>query len=758
LKKFIYVESGTSIIPKNNRIYGFEYYLIKRSGRYMYSYDYQLDEAWLMLDSEYSKHNISGTYLFESENMSDDGRGYICIDGDISDYDITNSRGDIRTLEKAFIDSRVNFFIDSNDVQDEIEDTVAKINLHAGNNKKVFLVLSDTHYVINGNWEYTLSTMREVASKLDDSVLDGVVHLGDFTDGILDKDTCFDYSHRVIDGLKSLNKPLYVALGNHDSNYFRGNPQLMSGDEQKSMYLDNAVLSDDGLQDDSIDMICDGAETYYRIKAKGSNIVMFVLSAYDNSEKNRYGFSEKQIQWVKDSLILYDESDRELDERTRIVILSHDAPLSRLDYWASEIRGGERLCDVLDEWNETHNHRIVGFFHGHTHADYISYERSFPIISIGCSKIEYFEDKKPAGAICPVRIEGKASQELWDTLIIDEISGDVELIRFGAGIDRHIYGQIHNNSCDGDDMNTIASNKVPLIWAHRGASGYAPENTIEAFELAVMLGADGVELDVQFTKDRELVVIHDERIDRVSDGNGYVVDYTLEELRGFNFNKNYPQFGRCAIPTLEEVLILLKDTRLTINIELKTSVNFYPGIEEAVLKLVDKYEMNDRVIYSSFNHESVTRIKQKNETAKCGILYNIGIVDVADYAKRLGIEALHPDSNSTKYESLVASSIENSLDINVWNVNTENEMDKMRQLGINAIITNNPDIARKVYYGEDQEEQKSKAIAKICAGKKTRSNVTGNKNPILHMAGVTYGLIRKPFVALDRKVQKMAGK
>ena len=79
-------------------------------------------------------------------------------------------------------------------------------------------------------------------------------------------------------------------------------------------------------------------------------------------------------------------------------------------------------------------------------------------------------------------------------------------------------------------------NTKPLVWAHRGASGYAPENTLAAFEKAVELGADGVELDIQLTKDDEIVVIHDEKIDRTSDGEGWVKDYTLEELRGFNYN------------------------------------------------------------------------------------------------------------------------------------------------------------------------------------------------------------------------------
>ena len=122
------------------------------------------------------------------------------------------------------------------------------------------------------------------------------------------------------------------------------------------------------------------------------------------------------------------------------------------------------------------------------------------------------------------------------------------------------------------------------VWAHRGASGYAPENTLDAFRKAVEMGADGIELDVQMTKDGELVVIHDETIDRVSNGKGWVKDYTYEELKKFNFNKTHQEYTKEEIPTLEQVYLLIKPTNLTINVEIKTGIVFYPGIEERVLE------------------------------------------------------------------------------------------------------------------------------------------------------------------------------
>ncbi len=256
--------------------------------------------------------------------------------------------------------------------------------------------------------------------------------------------------------------------------------------------------------------------------------------------------------------------------------------------------------------------------------------------------------------------------------------------------------------------------KNPLIWAHRGASGYAPENTIEAFLLAVQMGADGVELDVQFTKDRQVVVIHDERIDRTSNGTGYVCDYTLDELKQYNFNKTHPEFTFCQISTLREILEILKETTLIINIELKTDVNFYPGIEREAYKLVDEYGMKDRVIFSSFNHESIMRIKEIDSQVMCGFLYADGILGVVHYAVSHHIDAIHPSLNNMKYENLVEKAKSEDVQIHVWTVNEESDMEKMRQLGVNAIITNYPLKAKKVYQREEiTEEDINRLIFKI---------------------------------------------
>ncbi len=229
------------------------------------------------------------------------------------------------------------------------------------------------------------------------------------------------------------------------------------------------------------------------------------------------------------------------------------------------------------------------------------------------------------------------------------------------------------------------------IWAHRGASGYAPENTLEAFSMAVDMGVDGIELDVQMTKDGYLVVVHDERIDRVSDGNGCVKDYTLQELKKFRFNKTHPEYENARVPTLREVYELLRGTDLCINVELKTGLYSYEGIEERVLDLTRRMGMEGKVIYSSFNHYSIAKIKKLNSDVKVGILYSDGIYNVADYAKGIGASALHPAFYNLRYQGFMEAARAAGLNVHVWTVDTEEEAKTCVEMGVEAVISNYPD-------------------------------------------------------------------
>lgn len=234
------------------------------------------------------------------------------------------------------------------------------------------------------------------------------------------------------------------------------------------------------------------------------------------------------------------------------------------------------------------------------------------------------------------------------------------------------------------------------IFAHRGASAYAPENTVEAFALAMEQGADGIELDVQMTKDGQVVVIHDETIDRVSDGTGAVRDYSLEELRKFRFANHMKNYENAMIPTLKEVLDLIKPSNMLLNIELKTGIYWYPSLEEKTMELVKEAGMEDRVIYSSFNHYSIKKILELDSCAECAFLYSDVILNVDKYAKNVGVCGLHPAVYHLKMAEFLKEYQESGLKVRVWTVNKKEDMERFIKADLEAVITNYPDKALEI--------------------------------------------------------------
>ncbi|MBP7059960.1 MAG: glycerophosphodiester phosphodiesterase [Lachnospiraceae bacterium] len=235
------------------------------------------------------------------------------------------------------------------------------------------------------------------------------------------------------------------------------------------------------------------------------------------------------------------------------------------------------------------------------------------------------------------------------------------------------------------------------VWAHRGASGYAPENTLPSFKKAVEMRADGVELDIQLTKDGEIVVTHDEKIDRVADHKGWVKDYTLSELKKMDFAVTNKNFEFVTIPTLKEVYELLKPTGLTVNVEIKTGIVFYKDIEKKAIELTESMGMRDRVIYSSFNHYTLQKIKAIDPIIKTGMLYADGIIDAPKYGKKtVGVDAMHPALYNIQYPGYFEECKKLGLDINVWTVNEEEYMQMLCKMGADAMITNYPDVARRI--------------------------------------------------------------
>ncbi|MBE3554432.1 MAG: glycerophosphodiester phosphodiesterase [Thermicanus sp.] len=236
----------------------------------------------------------------------------------------------------------------------------------------------------------------------------------------------------------------------------------------------------------------------------------------------------------------------------------------------------------------------------------------------------------------------------------------------------------------------------PLIFAHRGASGDAPENTMTAFRLALEQGADGIELDVQRTADRKLVVIHDETLERTTDGKGLVATKTYKELSQMNAAAHFGNgYGGEPIPLLEEVLAWIAPTSLLLNIELKNGILPYEGMEEEVVELVRHYGLNNRVILSSFNHYSLVTLGRIAPEMERAILYVAGLYEPWEYAGRVGATSLHPYFYNAVQE-IIQGTKRAGMKIRPWTVDREGDLSRMISLGVDGIITNYPARTKKI--------------------------------------------------------------
>lgn len=234
------------------------------------------------------------------------------------------------------------------------------------------------------------------------------------------------------------------------------------------------------------------------------------------------------------------------------------------------------------------------------------------------------------------------------------------------------------------------------VWAHRGASGYYPENTISSFEGAIKQKADGIELDVHLSKDGYLVVCHDETLNRTTNGKGFIKQYDLYELKQLDAGSWFDKkFKGEKMPLLEEVIDLIKGTNMDLNIELKAGSIFYPNIEEKVLKMIDKYGIKDQVIISSFDHYAIVKVKELDNQMRTGILYMEALYKPLDYIKTTKADALHPNY-ITLTKDIVDEAKALNVDVNTYTVNLEEHIRLIKQLNVSSIITNYPDRVRSI--------------------------------------------------------------
>jgi glycerophosphoryl diester phosphodiesterase len=221
-------------------------------------------------------------------------------------------------------------------------------------------------------------------------------------------------------------------------------------------------------------------------------------------------------------------------------------------------------------------------------------------------------------------------------------------------------------------------NKILKI-GHRGAKGYEPENTLISFEKAIEMGADGIELDVHLSQDGHLIVIHDETIDRTTNGKGIVNQLTLQELKSFKINEKY------TIPTLEEVLDLVNQ-RCFVNIELKNQ-----DTAEKVVQLIEHYISNKNwnqthFLVSSFDWNALQQVRFLNENIRIGVLTETDLDLAISFSRFLKAEALHPDFQLLT-DDYVSKIKEKGIQVFPWTVNEIEDVERMKSFKVDGIIT-----------------------------------------------------------------------
>lgn len=222
--------------------------------------------------------------------------------------------------------------------------------------------------------------------------------------------------------------------------------------------------------------------------------------------------------------------------------------------------------------------------------------------------------------------------------------------------------------------------------------GHFPENTMLSFRKAVEMGADWIELDVHLSSDGKLVVIHDELLDRTTNGRGPVGARTFAELRKLDAGAWHgPEYTGERIPSLEEVLAWAHDAGTFVDIEIKSGPIVYPGIEAAVVKALADAGMTQRSIVISFDHHAVRRVKEADGNVATGVLYAGRPVDAVAMARAARADALLPHWAYVREED-VRSAHEAELVVAPWVTSDPAIARNLFRMGIDGIGTNHPDV------------------------------------------------------------------
>ena len=245
-----------------------------------------------------------------------------------------------------------------------------------------------------------------------------------------------------------------------------------------------------------------------------------------------------------------------------------------------------------------------------------------------------------------------------------------------------------------------------LVFAYRGASAYAPENTVEAFELAHKMGADAVTLNVILTADGEVVLSDTPLINTVSNGQGLIFDYTLAELKIFDFGYQFYKGQRkgIRIPTLDEAYDFLADTDMLVNVELKSydpraeSRSYDPNIVNKCLEIAKRHNMQERILYSSLDQYQLHRVKMLDPNTRVApLITSCDFSNPAQHCVHLQTNVIHPRHYRIPYnDGYVETCHKSGLRVHAWTANSEERIAVALSHGVDGVITTYPDIAIKI--------------------------------------------------------------
>lgn len=232
----------------------------------------------------------------------------------------------------------------------------------------------------------------------------------------------------------------------------------------------------------------------------------------------------------------------------------------------------------------------------------------------------------------------------------------------------------------------------PIIIAHRGASGEYPENTLAAYRAAVEIGSDFFEIDARLSRDGIPVIMHDAKVDRTTNGSGAVADMTVEELKRLDAGAwKHERFAGEPVPTVEEAFAAFPDAGVVV--ELKSKPDDPPGLEEAVLAIVEKYHAADRVIYCSFNPASLARLLALGSTSRMAPILHPKNTreEKRAFAALSRVECLHPEQSQCS-PAAIRWALSKGWLVNPWTVDDPAAMKTLLDRGASGISTNRPDI------------------------------------------------------------------